>query len=612
MKKITARHRLIAGLGTTAAAAMLLAACGSSSSSTSSSSTTKVSGGTAYFAEAAGANPNYIFPLTGGPYFSVDNLAQFQILMYRPLYFFGVGSTPEINYQLSIGNAPVYSNNDTTVTITLKHYMWSDGEPVTSRDVIFWMNLLKANKANWAAYVPGAFPDNVASYSAPNASTVVFHLTGKVNPTWFTYNELSQITPLPIAWDRTSLSQPAPSPSAANLPDTTTSGAKAVYTFLNSQATNANAWASSPIWSVVDGPWKLKSSSTTGRMVFVPNPSYTGPVKPSLSEFVELPFTSDTAEFNTLRAGNGAITYGYVPTVDLSQVPYLKSIGYRIEPWIDFGFNYFVENFNNPTYGPLFKQTYFRQAFQHLVDQPQWISTFLKGYGVPSYSPVPLAPANPFADATSKTNPFPYSISAAKSLLTSHGWKMVNGVMTCESPGTAATDCGAGIAKGFTLTLNLQYASGTTFITQEMDALQSAAASAGIKINLSQAPFNTVIHNATQCSGSSCTWQMENWGGGWEYSPDNYPTGGEIFGTGAGSNFGNWNDPTTNSLIAETHTSSNAQAALDAYQDYMAKVLPVVYQPAADYAISAISNKLQGVTQNPYLNLTPETWYFVK
>uniref|UniRef100_UPI0023F14034 ABC transporter substrate-binding protein n=1 Tax=Ferrimicrobium acidiphilum TaxID=121039 RepID=UPI0023F14034 len=147
--------------------------------------------------------------------------------MYRPLYFYGKGNKAEIDYNLSIGNPPVYSNNDKTVTVTLKHYEWSNGTPVTARDVIFWMNLLKANKTSYGAYVPGAFPDNVVSYSAPNPSTVVFQLNRSYNPTWFTYNELSQITPLPIAWDRTSLSQPAPSPNAQNLPDTTTAGAQA-------------------------------------------------------------------------------------------------------------------------------------------------------------------------------------------------------------------------------------------------------------------------------------------------------------------------------------------------------------------------------------------------
>jgi peptide/nickel transport system substrate-binding protein len=607
MKNIT-RKSLIRALAATSSAAFLLAACGT----TTTSSASAVKGGTATFAEGPGAAPNYIFPLTPGGYFSVDNLAQFQILMYRPLYFFGVGTTPEINYALSIGNKPVFSNGNKTVTITLKHYMWSDGEPVTSRDVIFWMNLLKANKANWGAYVPGAFPDNVVSYSAPNSDTVVFQLNRAYNPTWFTYNELSQITPLPIAWDRTSLSQPAPKPNAANLPDTTASGAVAVYNFLASQAKSITTYGTSPIWSVVDGPWKLQSLSTSGRAVFVPNPSYTGPDKPKLAQFIELPFTSSAAEFNVLSSGHNAIDFGYIPQSDLGQKGRIESLGYTVQSWTSFGFNYFVENYNNPTYGPVFKQAYFRQAFQHLIDQPAWIKSFLHNYAVPSYSPVPLAPSNPFADSASRNNLYPYSITAAKNLLESHGWKMVNGVMTCENPGTASNQCGAGISKGLALTLNLQYASGAQALTQEMEALQSAAAKVGIKVNLSQAPFNTVTANATPCSGSSCTWQMENWGGGWDYNPDYYPTGGEIFTTGASSNYGSWNDSTTNTLINETHTSSNAQQALDAYQNYMARALPVVYTPSPVYEIAAISNNLKGVTLNPYLNITPEQWYLTK
>ena len=47
------------------------------------------------------------------------------------------------------------------MTITLKPARWSNGEPVSARDVIFWINLLKANRADWASYVPGGFPDNV-------------------------------------------------------------------------------------------------------------------------------------------------------------------------------------------------------------------------------------------------------------------------------------------------------------------------------------------------------------------------------------------------------------------------------------------------------------------
>ncbi|MCI2976430.1 MAG: ABC transporter substrate-binding protein, partial [Ferrimicrobium sp.] len=117
------RRRSVVIVGTTTAAALLLAACGSSSSTSvnTASGQTRVKGGTAYFAEAPGANPNYIFPLMPGADFSVAN-GQLQYLLYRPLYFFGVGNKAELNPSLSLANPPVYSNNDKTVTITLKKY----------------------------------------------------------------------------------------------------------------------------------------------------------------------------------------------------------------------------------------------------------------------------------------------------------------------------------------------------------------------------------------------------------------------------------------------------------------------------------------------------------
>jgi len=81
--------------------------------------------------------------------------------------------------------------------------------------------MMFAEKDNWCDYTPGYFPDNVASMSYPNSSTVVFHMKQAYNPTWFVYNELSQVTPMPMAWDVTAKGQPAPSPTTAGLPDTT-------------------------------------------------------------------------------------------------------------------------------------------------------------------------------------------------------------------------------------------------------------------------------------------------------------------------------------------------------------------------------------------------------
>jgi peptide/nickel transport system substrate-binding protein len=112
---------------------------------------------------------------------------------------------------------------------------------------------------------------------------------------------------------------------------------------------------------------------------------------------------------------------------------------------------------NNGTAGKVFAQTYYRQAFQSLVDQPLYIKKVFKGYAVPTYGPVPVTPTNSFASSFEKENPFPYSPSKAKSLLSSHGWKIVpNGTDTCIKAGTASNECGAGIPAGTPLSFDEQ------------------------------------------------------------------------------------------------------------------------------------------------------------
>ena len=373
-------------------------------------------GGTAYFAEQPETPPDYIFPLVSGQYFTVTNTADFQTLLYEPLYWFGDRAGTSIDYGLSIGDAPVYSDHDRVVTIALKRYMWSDGEAVGARDVIFWINLLKANRDDWASYVPGGFPDNVTSATALTPTTVRLRLNASYNPLWYTYNELSQITPLPIAWDRTSESAPVPSPGASHLPDTTPSGARAVYGFLDAQAGRIASYATSPVWSIVDGAWKLVSLLTDGQATFVPNRRFSGPDKPRLARFVELAYTSAAAEFSVLRAGparggpgssqsSDQISVGYVPDNDLPQSGALRSQGYQLVDWYPFQFDYFEPNFNNPTVGPILRQLYFRQALQHLVDQQGWIHAYYGGLGVPTYGPVPASPPNPYADARAAVEP---------------------------------------------------------------------------------------------------------------------------------------------------------------------------------------------------------------
>jgi peptide/nickel transport system substrate-binding protein len=621
------RHRTtLRALALAAATGLGLAACSSGSTPAAAGSGTPVSGGTAYFAEQPLTPPTYIFPLVSGEYFTVTNTSDLQTLLYLPLYWYGDRGNPAIDYRLSIGNPPVYSDGDRVVTITLKHYVWSDGETVSARDIGFWINLLKASKAHWANYVPGEFPDNVVSWTALSPSTLQLRLNASYNPFWFTYNELSQITPLPIAWDRTTLTEPAPSPTTArNLPDTTPVGATSVYNFLNGQATAVAGYAASPVWSVVDGPWKLASLTSDGTATFVPNKSYSGPDKPRLARFVELPFTSSAAEFSVLRAGQASggpgtsgqqVSVGYVPDNDLPQQPALRAQGYQLVPDYPFGFDYFEPNFNNPKVGPILRQLYFRQAFQHLVDQTGWIHAYYDGLGVPTYSPVPARPANPYADAKASVNPYPFSVPAARALLAAHGWRIVpNGVTTCARPGSAADECGAGIRAGQPLTFTLMYPSGLPYTDGSMVDLQSVAKQVGIEIALDEVTQTTIEQTIEPCAPSSaaCSWELGQYGTAWLFEPDHYPSGDEIFQTGALGNVNNYSDPAVDKLITATTTTpgSGAQAALDAYADQVRLQLPDFWQPSPGTLVTAASN-LRGFAPNAYGFINPEEWYFTK
>ena len=600
--------RLGTGLRAVAVASLALfviAACGGGTGSPQ-----RLAGGKAVFAEAPNAKPNYIFPLASGGFFSVANLSQFQFLTYRPLYWFGSNGTVKLNSSLSLAQDPVYSDGGKTVTMKLKGWKWSDGSPITSRDIEFWQNMVTFNKAHWAAYSPGEYPDNVTSTEYPDANTAVFHLDKGYGSYFFTYNELSQITPMPQkAWDKTG------DTVAIGDYDRDEKGAAAVYKYLDGQSKSIGTYDTNPLWQVVSGPWKLKHMTTDGNVVMVPNPGYGGPVKPTLTEFDEIPYVDETAEFNVIHTGG--IDYGYIPVQDLGTVSGeqdpnpsgVRSLSkYTFKPWIGWQITYFQINFANADHGAIYSQLYFRQAMQHLIDQDGYIKSIFKGYAYPDYGPVPIKPANAFADAFEQKNPYPFDANAAIKLLKDNGWTVnAGGVSTCTSPGTGVGHCGAGVAQGAKASFKLEYASGTLVVKQEMEALKSDFSKAGIEINLSEAPFNTVI---TDAFGGSTVADMDNWGGGWIFAPDYYPTGDEIFSTGAGSNGGAYSDP-KNDANTVASTSSNDIKALNTYEDYLAQQLPVIWIPVADSALSLVKKTMHGWDpQDPLLQLYPENWYF--
>jgi peptide/nickel transport system substrate-binding protein len=596
------------------AAMLVLAAAGCTGVNTAPAGNTPVRGGTATYALGPGSAPNYIFPFLNGQHASVNNIDNFTQLMYRPLYWFGFGARPLLNRALSLADPPTFHGR--TVTIRLKPYRWSNGTPVTAQNVVFWLHMMLAVPDDWG--LGAGFPQNVTGIRAVTPATLTMTMKHAYSPTWFLYNQLSQVTPMPTAWDRT-----AQGPSACT---TTVRDCGPVYHYLDAQARDQQTYVSSPLWSIVDGPWRLSAFSSDGYLTFVPNKAYSGPVKPKLAAFQEVPFASYTAEFYTLESPRAArIDVGYLPINDAPVKPAhaaagrnpLAGRGYSLHPFYSWDINYYVMNFQSTTgNGPVIRQLYFRQAMAYLTNQAGVIQGPMRGYGVPTVGPVPSTPVTPFLSPMGRQgDPFPYSPAKARALLASHGWTVApGGLTTCAVPAR----CGAGIRKGQGLTFGFLYppaGSPDNWVPEEMTALQSSAAALGIRLNLEPEPFEDVVGlGGPNCvvTKNKCGWDMANWGGGWIYSPDYLPTGETLFLCGVPGNSGGYCDKTNDALISKTLTSGNLQD-LYRWEDYLATRLPVMWQPNGAVALTEITDNLKGVLpQNPTEAITPENWYFVK
>jgi peptide/nickel transport system substrate-binding protein len=575
--------------------------------------------GTLKIALLAGSPPTWILPITDSASGSIYNDNDFGQLMYRPVYWTVNGTEPELNLPLSMANAPVWTNGDTTLTFTMKDWKWSDGQPVTSADVAFFYYLTKAalkiSGANWAFYTPNlGIPDEVSSLTTPNASTVVFNFKKAVNPTWFIVDELSDVFPMPShLWD-------IDAAGGAPITDWATNPADAakIYSYLATQSKSLGTYATNPLWQVVDGPYKLTASnSTTGDYSMAPNALYSGPHAKVVSPIQTLTYTTDAAEFTALKAG--AVDIGWVPTDD---VPEATSVASQYDEWgyPGFGWQAAIYNFADKTgdFDNIIKQLYVRQALAHLVNQTGIIKAYMHGAGSSGYGVVSQYPSSPFTPADAINYPYPYSVSDASALLKSHGWTIVpNGTDTCTDPGVGANQCGAGIPAGTPLSWNLIYASEVSLGQEMVTNLASVGRSIGIEITLKADTFGDITANDNDVAApaNDNKWAMTDFGG---FTDSTYPTTFGLFNTGGSFNMGTYNDTNLNNLVNLSIGSSNPTAVKNELS-YLTEQQPVLFQPNPDWdgndaGIMAISKSISAPPQyfsdySQYF-LTPEFWYF--
>ena len=563
------------------------------------------------FAEMPGASPNYIFPYASCLYDAPNNIGQFQQLMFRPLYWFGVGPSVGQSAALSLAAQPVYNKAHTAATLSMKGWRFADGQIVDAQSVKFFLNMYMADPLAFCGYEQGmGIPDQVRSVTAAG-NTVHITFTRAVNPTWMTDDFLSQITPMPTRWDRVSASQGGRCSIGAYGAGSTIASCKAVETYLSGLATKTRTFSTAFWQGGADGPWKLSSFDTAGDATFVANLAYSGPQKARVKYVKEIAFTSANQE--TAELDKGTIDVGYIDPSTLPPRATAKSAGpniaalsakYNLAAGSSWGFNEAVFNFNPANAkSAAIAQLYVRQALQEAVNQSSIVSSAFNGYGYSTDSPLP--PATPTSLSKPIANPYAYNLVSAKALLTSHGWTMVSGVMTCTSPGTTATECGANINAGYTLNLNIVWPGDSPELNTAFKQEIASWAQIGVVVTPNYDTANNVV---TDCSATSI-YQLCVLETGWNYASSYFPSGEELFTPKGTANFGSYSDTHMTTLIDAT---TSRIANLTSYASYAAQQLPVLYQPQVEQTVEVLRTLKSaiGFSPSPLGNFTPEYYYF--
>jgi peptide/nickel transport system substrate-binding protein len=580
-----------------------------------------VRGGVVTWACNPGFPPAVIFPFSPPERFGTRNLCEFQMLMYRPLYWPGRDGSIGIDFGLSLGEEPEWGPDGRTVTVRIKPWKWSNGETVRADNVMFWMNMMTRKGPRYGAYTKGYFPDNLVSYTKVADDQVEFIFDRVYSKNWVLLNQLTLITPMPKAWDRTAA---GPADACADLRQV-----DAVYDYLVAEngdmvaEDNAHRtrWAQSPIWSVVNGPWRLKSYTEDGVVTFVPNEHYSGPNKPYLSEFRQVPTESDEQEYKLLQAGPhrpDSIQVGFLPP-DVSvrpggelaaAAPDVLGDQYTLVPQVYFNVRFIGLNFANPGIaGQLIRQPYVRQALQSCLDQDYICQQIYQGNGWRQSGPVPVLPRTGLVSPRLADGRgfWPFDPDRARAMLAANGWDVSVTPAVCVRPGAGPGAAGRGIPAGTRLSFSLRYVEGRQALTRLAQRFKADAARAGIELALSQVYGSVLV--AEDMPGPGRPWELSTWNGGWVYG---YPTGESLFQSGAGFNCSNYRDRHADHVIDKSVTTDDI-SALHEYQDYIAEQVPVLFLPNFPWRTYAVASNLRGFTPaNPCGLINPENWYYVE
>jgi peptide/nickel transport system substrate-binding protein len=474
-------------------------------------------------------------------------------LLFLPLIWINRFHT--IDYTRSIASAVTTPDNGKTYNVTLRNWHWSDGVPVTTKDIVYAFNLIKQLGTTYSGYGAGGMPDIISSLTATDATHFTVVLKRQVNPDWFILDGLSQLEPFPAhVWSHYNLDQ-----------------------MWQEQSDPA-------FFHVVDGPLIIQKLVVGEDAVFVPNPAYQGP-KMHFDRFIMKFENSEGQELQAVESGD--LDMSNVPFDLYDKAQHLPGT-YVVTLAPTYSWHQLIPNLNDPA-TPFFKDVRVRDAIADAIDQAEIIKLSMHGQGVQDHGPVPVYP-DVFLSPAEKAGQYPvgYNPAQARALLAAAGY----------TPGADGIMQKGGAKLAFTVMIP----AGQPLRIEMAETIQQNLRAVGIEMKTHQVELNQIFALVTS---NSTDWEAAL------YAQDvpAYPSGEGLFATGAFYNDNGYSNATMDKDIAAS-TDKPGLAGLFAYEDYASAQQPVIFLPNEQYSVLA-RDGIHGLNDfmSPMTNWSPEQLY---
>ena len=612
--------------------------------------------------------PDWAYPFASAGELTSSNVAEFQQLMYRPLFFFGASASIALDGPRSLATAPTYSANDQVVSFTVRPGLrWSDGEAVTADGVVEWLNLLAAFPGMWGDYLapapggqPLGIPDDIREV-AVTGRTVTLTLAGPVNPTWFTDSELSQITPLPASWDVFEPAHPrvptsGPLSIAGNHGEFTAAtqaagcygthwigdgnhgpasaftdplGTRTVVTaadlaqaqrcvdvvlLMRSMATDRADYTASgtdvaAVFGAADGPWRLAAyNAATGSIAMAPNrASGASGQRPTASQLRLVPCGTPAACEGLLARGR--VDQGVLPLADAPGVASLAAAPSR-NPLRTVGYRETVVAPWSTSYLPYdFRSTRGAGGHAGRVFAQRYLRLAIQS--LVDQAGMIRRDLHGYGVATDAPVPAVPPTTFASPVQNPAPFSIAHAAALLEAHGWHR-------ARGHPMVCVAPSRCGAgiprgTPLSFTLEYATSPTADAMMtRFSRDAARAGVVlrleavpaVRVIADVAGASGAWDLASWGSGWAYAPGYFPSGEWVFAQGSPWNVGTYVDAQATSLVLATTRSPTALAA---YDQFIATALPVIWQPTPVTIVETRAS-IRGVIVSPLGTITPEAW----